>query len=282
MSNADAVGRLIFKQNLHTHSTWCDGRATPREMVERAIELGLDSIGFSSHTHMDYSDFLPRVTHESTEAYKREIRALKEEYRGRIEIYLGLELDVFSDGDVSGLDYLIGGVHSIRGRDGRLVDFDGREAHFRQVIDECCGGDGMELARRYYEAVAELPTLAKCDIIAHFDLVTKHSEKVCFFDEESEEYRYMALNAVHAIAGRIPYFEVNVGAIARGYKSVPYPAPFLAREMLECGMGAVIGTDCHHPEFLFENVDLGIELLRSVGAREVFVLREGGFEPIKI
>ena len=101
-------------------------------------------------------------------------------------------------------------------------------------------------------------------------------------DEESEEYRCMALDAVHAIAGRIPYFEVNVGAIARGYKSVPYPAPFLAREMLDCGMGAVIGTDCHHPEFLFENVDLGIELLRSVGAREVFVLREGGFEPIKI
>lgn len=273
---------MNFKQNLHTHTTWCDGKATPREMIERAIELGLDSIGFSSHSYMDYSDFLPMVTHESTEAYKREIRALSDEYRGKIEVYLGLELDVFSDGDVSGLDYLIGGVHSIRSRNGRFVDFDGGESWFKQVIDECCGGDGMELARRYYEAVAELPRRAKCDIIAHYDLVTKHSDRVRFFDEKSPEYKRYALDAVHAIADKIPYFEVNVGAVSRGYKSTPYPAPFIAREMLACGMGAVIGTDCHQPELLYESVDIGVELLRSVGAKEVFVLREGGFEPIRI
>ena len=273
---------MKFKQNLHTHTTWCDGKATPREMINKALEIGLDSIGFSSHSHMSYSDFLPMVTHESTEAYKREIRALKDEYREKIEIYLGLEFDVFSDADVSGLDYLIGGVHSIRSRDGRLIDFDGSETFFRQTIDECCGGDGMELARRYYEAVAELPTHANCDIIAHYDLVTKHAERVRFFDDESAEYKRYALDAVHAIAGKIPYFEVNVGGVSRGYKSVPYPAPFIVREMLACGMGAVIGTDCHKPELLYSSVDAGLELLRSVGAREVFVLREGGFEPIKI
>ena len=251
-------------------------------MIERAIALGLDSIGFSSHTHMDYSDFLPQVTHESTERYKKEIRALKEEYRGRIEVYLGLEFDVFSDGDLTGLDYVIGGVHSIRSRNGSFVDFDGRAEYFKTVIDEHCGGDGMELAKRYYEAVAELPDRANCDIIAHFDLVTKHSEKVRFFDPESDEYKRYALDAVEAIAGRIPYFEVNVGAIARGYKTVPYPAPFIAKRMLELGMKPVIGTDCHRPEALYLNVEAGVELLRSVGADEVYVLRDDGFEPIKL
>jgi histidinol-phosphatase (PHP family) len=195
---------------------------------------------------------------------------------------LGLEFDVFSDGDLSGLDYVIGGVHSIRSRDGSFVDFDGRAEYFRTVIDEHCGGDGMELARRYYEAATELPDRAKCDIIAHFDLVTKHAERVSFFDCESEQYRRYALDAIEAIAGRIPYFEVNVGAISRGYKSVPYPAPFLAKRMLELGMKPVIGTDCHHPEFLYSNVEAGAELLRSVGAKEIYVLRDEGFEPIKL
>ncbi len=273
---------MTYKQNLHTHSTYCDGRATPREMIERALELGLDSIGFSSHTHMDYSDFLPQVTHESTERYKNEIRALKEEYKGKIEIYLGLELDVFSDADLSGLDYVIGGVHSIRGRGGELVDFDGRAEYFQTVIDTYCGGDGMELARRYYEAVAELPERAKCDIIAHYDLVTKHAERVKFFDHESEEYKRYALDAIEAIAGRIPYFEVNVGGISRGYRSTPYPAPFIVKRMLELGMKPVIGTDCHHPDTLYSSIDAGVELLRSAGVGEVYVLREGGFEPTKL
>ena len=36
-------------QNLHTHSTFCDGKNTPREMIEAAIALGFNSLGFSGH-----------------------------------------------------------------------------------------------------------------------------------------------------------------------------------------------------------------------------------------
>lgn len=271
-----------YKQNLHTHSTWCDGRATPREMIERALELGFDSLGFSGHTYMDYSDFLGKVTPETTAAYKKEIRALKEEYRGIIDIYLGLEFDVFSTDDTSGLDYLIGGVHSIEARDGSYIDFDGRVEFFRHAIDEGCGGDEMEFVRRYYEAVRELPKRRKCDIIAHYDLVTKHSERVKLFDEESAEYRKYALEAIEEISTKIPYFEINVGCIPRGYRSKPYPAPYLVKEMLAHGMGAVIGQDCHFPQMLGEAVDDGLELLRSVGAKEVFVLGDDGFYPMDI
>ena len=271
-----------YKQNLHTHSSWCDGRATPREMIERAIELGFDSLGFSGHSYMDYSEFLPHVTLESTAAYKRDIRALAEEYRDKIKIYLGLELDVFSNDDVSGLDYLIGGVHSVRVPEGGVIDFDGRMDYVKFRIDKHFGGDGMAFARAYYDAVAELPSLAKCDIIAHFDLCTKHSEKIKFFDEESAEYREMALAAARKIARKIPYFEVNVGGIPRGYRSTPYPAPYLAEEMLSLGMGAVIGTDCHFPSMLDGGVNEGIEMLRRIGAKEVYVLTDEGFSPIEI
>ena len=36
-------------QNLHTHSTYCDGADTPEEMIETALEKGFTSIGFSGH-----------------------------------------------------------------------------------------------------------------------------------------------------------------------------------------------------------------------------------------
>ena len=39
-----------MRQNLHTHTTFCDGADTPAEMAEAALRLGLDSLGFSGHS----------------------------------------------------------------------------------------------------------------------------------------------------------------------------------------------------------------------------------------
>ena len=40
--------------NLHTHSTFCDGRNTPEQVVTAAIEQGFDSVGFSSHGYTSF------------------------------------------------------------------------------------------------------------------------------------------------------------------------------------------------------------------------------------
>ena len=42
---------MTYLQNLHTHTTYCDGRDTPVEMIESAIAQGFDSIGFSGHSY---------------------------------------------------------------------------------------------------------------------------------------------------------------------------------------------------------------------------------------
>lgn len=270
-----------FKQNLHTHTTFCDGKNTPEEMVQYAIAQGFDSLGFSGHSYMPYSDGL-KVTRESTAEYKAEIKRLKAKYADKIKIYLGLELDVFSLDDTSGLDYVIGGVHSIRTNNGGFVDFDGSAASFERVIREECYGDGMELVRRYYSAMSELCDRDGIDIVAHFDLVAKHRGRVEFFDENSEEYRSIALSAARKAAAKIPYFEVNVGVVTRGYRAEPYPSPFLLSEMLRLGMGAVIGQDCHRGELLGANLSLGAELLHSVGCDTAYILTDEGFKPIKI
>ena len=47
---------MSYKQNLHTHSTFDDGKNTIEETVLSAIEKGFDSIGFSGHAYMYYSE----------------------------------------------------------------------------------------------------------------------------------------------------------------------------------------------------------------------------------
>ena len=71
-------------QNLHTHTKYCDGRDTPVEMAERAIELGFSSLGFSSHANTRFSDTCELLY--NVDAYVEEIKRIRSVYEGRLKI----------------------------------------------------------------------------------------------------------------------------------------------------------------------------------------------------
>ena len=267
-------------QNLHTHTRYDDGADTPEEMIAAARAKGFSSIGFSGHSYMHYAPD-HSMSLEGTEAYKREIRALQAAYRGDFDIFCGLEFDMYSEIDLSGYDYLIGSVHYLL-RGGRHVGFDRSAEVVRSVIDEHFHGDGLAYARAYYETLAELPRFGSFDIVGHFDLITKHSERAPFFDEESPAYRSAALEAAHALAGKIPFFEVNTGAIARGYRTTPYPSLFLMKELKRLGFGAVISSDCHDRRYLDCAFDAAAESLRACGFTERYILTASGFTAVAL
>lgn len=271
---------MKYLQNLHTHSRYDDGADTPEEMIALALERGFSSVGFSGHSYMHYAPD-HSMSEAGTEAYKREIRALQEKYRGQIEIFCGLEFDMFSRVDLSGYDYLIGSVHYLL-CDGREVGFDRSAEVVRGVIDRHFGGDGMAYAKTYYETLARLPEYGRFDIVGHFDLITKHSEAVSFFDQDAPAYRNAALSAAEALAGKIPFFEVNTGAIARGYRTTPYPTVFLMKELKRMGFGAVITSDCHDGRQLDRGFDQAAELLRAGGYTERYVLTDRGFTAVAL
>jgi len=272
---------MFIKQNLHTHCTFCDGRDTPEEMIAEAAIQGFDSIGFSSH-----SSSLHRPIHNpdgtKPARYREYIRRLKDEYKGKIDIYLGLESDLFLVGDdLSEYDYVIGSVHYLE-LDGQILNADVGLDAFKKLINEHFGGDGMAVARNYYEMLSRLPEVGKFDIIGHFDIITKHIEAFPFVDVQSREYRRYAIEAAESLAGKIPYFEVNTGAAARGYRTTFYPDPYILRELKRLGFGAVITTDCHDRTKLGYGFDDARQLLCDCGYREIYVLGDGGFKPVSL
>ena len=267
----------MYKQNLHIHTRYCDGNDTPKEMVIAACEKGFQSIGFSMHSFMK-SCPLPR---NRIKDYKREIAALRKKYAGTIDIYCGLEREMRHDMDLYGFDYVIGAVHYFHIAD-KFVGFDRDSQEVRRVIDEYFGGDGMAYARAYYEELARLPQYGKFDIIAHFDLITKHCERERFFERDSKEYQRIAVEAAEQLAGKIPYFEINTGAMARGYRTTPYPDLFLIKELKRLGFGAVISTDCHDRRKLDYGYEDAEKLLKKCGFKERFVLTEDGFVGVEL
>ena len=80
-------------QNLHTHSTYCDGKDTPEQMLLSAMAQGFGSLGFSGHSYNPYSNYAG-FSLEKEQLYKKEILRLKEKYAGKFPIYLGLEVEM--------------------------------------------------------------------------------------------------------------------------------------------------------------------------------------------
>ena len=100
---------MAYKQNLHTHSSYCDGKDSPEELVLYAINAGFPSIGFSGHiSPKDYTVFGYTA---DLKGYIQEIQRLQLKYGDKIRIYLGAEKDAYSSVESSAFQYVIGSVH---------------------------------------------------------------------------------------------------------------------------------------------------------------------------
>ena len=67
--------------NYHTHTTFCDGKNTPEEVILSAIEKGFSAIGFSGHGYTPYD---LRYCMHDPEAFKQAIPPLKEKYKNPV------------------------------------------------------------------------------------------------------------------------------------------------------------------------------------------------------
>ncbi len=234
--------------NLHTHTTYCDGKDLPEELVLRAIELGMTSLGFSGHEYSPHdTDFC--MSKEDTKKYIAEVLRLREAYKDQIDIYLGIERDYFGQIDNYSYDYVIGSLHYVE-KDGILMTVDYTPEVMEKNVEKYFEGNYRDYVERYYEIIADVAEKTNATIIGHFDLITKFNEGNRYFDEEADWYKEAALKALRKVAKGSPIFEINTGAMARGYRSRPYPADFLIDEIERLGCPIIVNSDCHDKRYL--------------------------------
>ncbi len=235
-------------RDLHCHTNYCDGANTPREMAEAALKLGLDTLGFSGHSYTEF-DTSWCMSIEGTQAYKKEIRSLADEYRGRLEILCGVEQDFYASFPPDGYDYVIGSVHYLRfGED--YVPVDENPAILAAAADRYCGGDIYALTEKYFETVSDVVGKTHADIIGHFDLICKFNEQHPLFDERHPRYVSAWKKAADELLLTGKPFEINTGAISRGYKTVPYPSPGIMEYLKTNGARFILTSDSHRTDTL--------------------------------
>lgn len=269
----------MIRQNLHTHTLFCDGKNTVDEMARAAIAAGLTSLGFSGHSAMPWSNDWG-MTPDKVPAYRAAVAAAREEYAGQLEIFCGLEWDSLSaPGDAEGYDYIIGSIHHIGIGVVPPPSVDEAPEATRTALDRFFGGDPDAMAEAYF---AQYDTLAKqpfVDIAGHYDLLTKFDEKAHIFDETSPRYRDAALAGLEALCRADKIFEVNTGAMSRGWRASPYPSRRLLEELRARNARVLVTSDSHSADtvaFAFGEMEA---LLTDLGFREIWELTDRGFSP---
>ena len=234
--------------NFHTHSTFCDGKNSPEEMVREAISQGLPVLGFSGHSNTPFDPGYC-MDEDREKAYIEEVRRLQQVYRNQIKIYLGLEQDYYSAPADPAYQYLIGSVHYVK-KGENYISVDDTPEIFSQGVENFYGGDYYSLIEDYYALEADVVRRTGCQIVGHFDLITKFNEKYRFFDDRDSRYRDAALQALHSLHSQGVLLEINTGAMSRGWRTAPYPADFLLEELGKLGGKIILSSDAHRREDL--------------------------------
>ena len=267
----------MILQNLHTHSVYADGKDTVAEMARAAFNAGFASLGFSEH---GITDFDPEysMSCESAPRYAAEVAAVKSEYLGKMGIFCGVEQDYYSIEPNFNCDYRIGSVHYIKKGDEYVIVDGGSAEELIKRIDKYWNGDRMAMCEEYYEMVSRLPEVTKCDIIGHIDVITKLNELAGLFDTSNARYIAAAFSAVDVLCKSDMIFEINTGAIARGSRTTPYPAPDVLARIREKGGRILFSSDCHNKDFLLCGRELAIAAAKNAGFKEYAVLEHDGFK----
>lgn len=254
----------------HTHHARC-GHAVGdlEEYVLRGIEMGLQQIGLSDHMpllHVDPATYYPEMAMPMDELprYVEECLVLKEKYRGKIDVKVGLEGDYIEgfEEPIARIieqypwDYVIGSVHF-------LGEWD--ISDFRQ-IQGWEGKDVFAVYKQYYDNVQKAAKTGFYDIIGHMDVIKRFGHK----PDPLRDQEVLALQqeVLLAIADAGIAMELNASGLSKPCAEM-FPSAGVLESAVQMGIPLTIGSDAHDPLKLGEHLDLARALLFDIGVREL-------------
>lgn len=262
-------------QNLHTHTSFCDGKNTPQEMAQSALGLGMTSLGFSGHAYTPHDESYC-MSLEKTQRYFETIEAMKRDERfSHLTLFVGLEQDLYSVPPAIDTQFLIGSVHYVE-KCGEYIPVDETREHIESAVTRLYGGDVYAFLEDYYRLVSQVYDKTRCDIVGHIDLCEKFNGDGSLFDRNAPRYTAAYESAVKTLASSGCIFEVNTGAMSRGYTDFPYPQKRLLETIKKYGGRITLSSDSHSAETVNYKLDEMCAYAKSCGFDERFELNVSG------
>lgn len=253
---------------------------TLEAVVLRAIELGFSHYGLSEHCPRYRQEDLFEVEDDLTPAdlqrifedYAREALRLREVYADRIELLVGFETERLPPDSwaetmaalrrSADFEYVIGSVHDV---DGVCIDYTLERTE--EMAERCGGREALQI--RYFEALAELVSTLRPEVVGHIDLIRKFDGPRASFTAAVWPALESVLEAARE-AGSV--LDVNSGAYRRGLSPV-YPLPVILERARAMSVGVTLGDDGHGAHDVGAGLDACMKAIADAGYRELHFLR---------
>lgn len=273
--------------NYHTHSHYCDGKGQLRDYVEYALAHHFIALGFSGHAPVPFDNSFAIPQHDYL-AYCDEVRALKQEYAGRIDIKLGLEIDYIPGvlDDFSpliqqgGLEYVIGSVHllphpdmveDLRHRPCNPYDLwfiDGsKQATYDEGLQRVFHGDIRAGVRSFFHQNNAMIEHMRPTIVGHFDKIVMHNRNR-YFSYSDKWFRDLVYETVDLIREKGLIAEINTRGLYKGRHDDFYPAKSTILHMRDLHIPVLVGSDAHEPANL-DQFEGAWEFLHEINYKDI-------------
>lgn len=245
----------------HIHSPFCPhGTSDPfEEYIENAINQGLQEISFTEHMplpgyFMDDKEFLDECSpnEEQIEKYFEELKLIKEKYKDKIKINIGLEADFIEGYEYKTIELLnkygenledsILSVHFIKLDDGEYTDIDGING-FEKALEKL--GTLEKVYDKYYETVL---LSIKSDLGKYKPRRIGHPNLIRIFNELYPiEYKNRSIleEIVKELKHKNYEVDVNTAGLRKPYCKEIYVSGIFKELVEEYNVKKVYGSDSH-------------------------------------
>ena len=260
----------MIQADMHMH-TWfsTDSEACPRDMADEAVRKGLKTICFTDHFDKDDLEWGEEGIFD-VDAYFVEMQKLQEEYAGKLNIRIGIELglrtylkDYYEELTKKyPFDFVIGSVHNVpykKDAEGNILYTDpAAEKLFTDRTDK-------EAYRLMMETTLENVRTSDCfQTLGHLDYVVRYGKS------REKEYSYTDYadiidEILKLLIEKEKGLEVNSAGLKYGLPFA-HPHPDVLKRYHELGGEIItIGADANKPEHIAYDFAKAEEILKSCG-----------------
>ncbi len=242
----NALPALVLERHirgdLHTHTSWSDGRDPTETMVLAARQLGYEYVAITDHSQRAWSS--RKLAVEEIPRQRDEIEALRRTIAG-IEILHGIEVDIMGDGTLDFDDEVLEGFDIVLAS-----------------LHDACDQEGPQLTDRYLKAIHH-PLV---NVITH--PANRSPARFPGFDVDFD-----ALFAAAAATGTAMEIDGAPGHLDMDGS--------LARRAVAAGVTITIDSDCHRAEWLARQMRFGVGTARRGWIEPRHVLNAGSIDEVR-
>lgn len=230
--------------NFHSHTQFCDGRATMQQILESAIDAGFEHWGFTPHSPVPIESSC-NMTHSATYEYLAEIEHLRQLYGNRINIYASMEVDYLGNDwgahcdyfKELNLDYIVSSVHFVKAKDGTWIDIDGKPDSFRKKMAVYFNNDIRRVVEEYFVQSMLMIEHGGFDIIGHIDKIGNNASDFAPGIEEQDWYAALRNNLVNSAIESGLLVEFNTKAMR--------PSEIVLKQLIAADVTVPVNSDAH-------------------------------------